>query len=203
MSSIDPDDLLQCPYDQSHRIRACRFPYHLVKCRKNFPDKARNLESCPFNARHRIPKAEMKHHITVCVDKKVIEEDFVRSAQRKPCDIPASTWQCPPLEEDWEKDEEETPETFIYGYTNLNKNCIKASSVSAYESSHNITAGIRAPRSFPEQLSSSSARVGSIPFVRPWRIGERRARKREQMLHLRTQTVYDLASERTVSPLVC
>ncbi|GCC39386.1 hypothetical protein chiPu_0022867, partial [Chiloscyllium punctatum] len=79
--------------------------------------------------------------------------------------------------------EEESPETFIYGYTNLNKNCIKASSVSVYESSHNITAGIRAPRSFPEQLSSSSARVGSIPFVRPWRIGERRARKREQVLH--------------------
>ncbi|XP_048449627.1 gametocyte-specific factor 1, partial [Rhincodon typus] len=144
MSFIDPDDLLQCPYDKNHQIRACRFPYHLVKCRKNFPDKARNLESCPFNARHRIPKAEMKHHITICADKKVIEEDF---------------------------DEDESRETFIYGYTNLNKNCIKASSVSAYESSHNITAGVRAPKSFPEQLSSSNARVGSIPFVRPWRIG--------------------------------
>ncbi|XP_059499668.1 gametocyte-specific factor 1-like, partial [Stegostoma tigrinum] len=171
MSFIDPDDLLQCPYDKNHHIRACRFPYHLVKCRKNFPDKARNLESCPFNARHRIPKAEMKHHITICADKKVIEEDFVRSAQRKPCDIPPSTWQCPLLEEDWEKDEDESRETFIYGYTNLNKNCVKASSVSAYESSHNITAGVRAPKSFPEQLSSSNACVGSIPFVRPWRIG--------------------------------
>ncbi|GCB82105.1 hypothetical protein scyTo_0022278, partial [Scyliorhinus torazame] len=66
--------------------------------------------------------------------------------------------------------EDESPGTFIYGYTNLNKNCLKASCVSAYENNHNITAGVRAPKSFPEQLSSSG-RLGSIPFVRPWRVG--------------------------------
>uniref|UniRef100_UPI00398EE4D6 gametocyte-specific factor 1-like n=1 Tax=Pristiophorus japonicus TaxID=55135 RepID=UPI00398EE4D6 len=169
MSFIVPEDLLQCPYDKNHHIRACRFPYHLVKCRKNYPDKARNLESCPFNARHRIPKAEMKHHITNCVDKKTIEGDFVSNAQRKPCEIPLSTWTCPPPEEDWEKDDDESSGTFIYGYSNLSRNCIKASSISAYETNI-ITAGIRAPKSFPEQLSSSSTRVGSIPFVPPWRV---------------------------------
>ncbi|XP_055487701.1 gametocyte-specific factor 1-like isoform X1 [Leucoraja erinacea] len=173
MSSVDPNDLLQCPYDKNHHIRACRFPYHLVKCRKNFPGKARNLESCPFNARHWIPKAEMKHHITNCVDKKVIEDEFVYNTQRKPCDIPQSTWQCPAPEEDWEKDEDESSGAFIYGYTNLNHNRTKANSVSAYESSNNITAGVRAPRSFPEQLSLSNTHLGSIPFVRPWRIGKR------------------------------
>ncbi|XP_059835887.1 gametocyte-specific factor 1-like isoform X3 [Hypanus sabinus] len=144
MSSIDPEDLLQCPYDKSHHIRACRFPYHLVKCRKNFPDIARKLESCPFNARHCIPKAEMMHHIMNCVDKKVIEEEF---------------------------DEAESSGTFVYGYTNLNKNCIKTSSISAYENSTNIATAIRAPKSFPEQLSSSNIHLGSIPFVQPWRIG--------------------------------
>lgn len=30
----DPERLVQCPYDKHHQIRACRFPYHLVKCRK-------------------------------------------------------------------------------------------------------------------------------------------------------------------------
>lgn len=30
----DPDKLLQCPFDKNHQIRACRFPYHLIKCRK-------------------------------------------------------------------------------------------------------------------------------------------------------------------------
>ncbi|XP_062888972.1 gametocyte-specific factor 1-like [Mobula hypostoma] len=171
MSSIDPEDLLQCPYDKNHHIRACRFPYHLVKCRKNFPDIARKLESCPFNARHCIPKAEMMHHIMNCVDKKVIEEEFVFNAQGKPYDIPQSAWQCPPPEEDWDKDEDESSGTFIYGYTNLNRNCIKTSSISAYENSTNVATAIRAPKSFPEQLSSSNIHLGSIPFVQPWRIG--------------------------------
>ncbi len=30
----NPDKLLLCPYDPHHLIRACRFPYHLIKCRK-------------------------------------------------------------------------------------------------------------------------------------------------------------------------
>uniref|UniRef100_A0A3Q3JRI7 CHHC U11-48K-type domain-containing protein n=2 Tax=Monopterus albus TaxID=43700 RepID=A0A3Q3JRI7_MONAL len=30
----DPDKLSQCPFDKSHQIRACRLPYHLIKCRK-------------------------------------------------------------------------------------------------------------------------------------------------------------------------
>ncbi|XP_078064185.1 gametocyte-specific factor 1-like [Mustelus asterias] len=170
MSFPEPHDLLQCPYDSNHHIRACRFPYHLVKCRKNFPGRALSLEACPFNARHRIPKAEMKQHITICADKKVIEEDFVSGAQRKPCAAPLSTWQCPLPEEDWEEDEDESPGTFIHGYSNLSKNCIKASSLSGYQYNDNIAAGIRTPKSLPEQLSSSPY-VGSISFVRPWRVG--------------------------------
>lgn len=34
VDSLDPEKLLQCPYDKNHQIRACRFPYHLIKCRK-------------------------------------------------------------------------------------------------------------------------------------------------------------------------
>lgn len=32
--NLDPDRLLQCPFDKNHQIRSCRFPYHLIKCRK-------------------------------------------------------------------------------------------------------------------------------------------------------------------------
>ncbi|CAM4690425.1 unnamed protein product [Caretta caretta] len=32
--ALDPERLIQCPYDKYHRIRACWFPYHLIKCRK-------------------------------------------------------------------------------------------------------------------------------------------------------------------------
>ena len=34
VDSLDPEKLIQCPYDKNHQIRACRFPYHLIKCRK-------------------------------------------------------------------------------------------------------------------------------------------------------------------------
>ena len=30
----DPDDLLECPYESAHMIRAKRMQYHLMKCRK-------------------------------------------------------------------------------------------------------------------------------------------------------------------------
>ncbi|CAM5080940.1 unnamed protein product [Eretmochelys imbricata] len=34
VDALDPERLIQCPYDNYHQIRACRFPYHLIKCRK-------------------------------------------------------------------------------------------------------------------------------------------------------------------------
>ncbi|CAM4604535.1 unnamed protein product [Lepidochelys kempii] len=34
VDALDPERLIQCPYDKYHRIRACWFPYHLIKCRK-------------------------------------------------------------------------------------------------------------------------------------------------------------------------
>ncbi|CAM4604641.1 unnamed protein product [Lepidochelys kempii] len=35
VDALDPERLRQCPYDKYHRIKACWFPYHLIKCRKN------------------------------------------------------------------------------------------------------------------------------------------------------------------------
>uniref|UniRef100_A0A670IHG8 CHHC U11-48K-type domain-containing protein n=1 Tax=Podarcis muralis TaxID=64176 RepID=A0A670IHG8_PODMU len=66
---MDPERLVQCPYDKNHQIRACRLPYHLVKCRKNNQKIARELATCPYNARHRVPKQELKLHIATCENK--------------------------------------------------------------------------------------------------------------------------------------
>ena len=30
----DPEDLLECPYESAHMIRAKRMQYHLMKCRE-------------------------------------------------------------------------------------------------------------------------------------------------------------------------
>uniref|UniRef100_G3P9J9 CHHC U11-48K-type domain-containing protein n=1 Tax=Gasterosteus aculeatus TaxID=69293 RepID=G3P9J9_GASAC len=65
----DPEKLLQCPFDKNHQIRTCRFPYHLIKCRKNHPKLASELKTCPFNARHLVPKHELMHHTETCVDR--------------------------------------------------------------------------------------------------------------------------------------
>uniref|UniRef100_A0A3B4BH19 CHHC U11-48K-type domain-containing protein n=1 Tax=Periophthalmus magnuspinnatus TaxID=409849 RepID=A0A3B4BH19_9GOBI len=71
--NIDPDRLLQCPFDKNHQIRACRFPYHLIKCRKNHPKLASELKTCPYNARHLVPKHELNHHTETCEDRITVD----------------------------------------------------------------------------------------------------------------------------------
>ncbi|XP_042558240.1 gametocyte-specific factor 1-like [Dipodomys spectabilis] len=73
--SVDPERLLQCPYDKNHKIRSCRFPYHLVKCKENHPDIAARLATCPFNARHLVPRDQLTEHIATCMDKTSLEDD--------------------------------------------------------------------------------------------------------------------------------
>ncbi|XP_007661786.1 gametocyte-specific factor 1-like isoform X2 [Ornithorhynchus anatinus] len=103
--SLDPEKLVQCPYDKSHQIRACRFPYHLIKCRKNHPSIANQMATCPFNARHQVPQAEISHHISNCDDKSCIEQDVAsQSWNYQGKAQPVSSWQCPPCNEDWDQD---------------------------------------------------------------------------------------------------
>ncbi|NWQ84417.1 GTSF1 factor, partial [Columbina picui] len=102
--ALDPERLIQCPYNKYHQIRACRFPYHLVKCRKSYPEVAKELATCPFNARHLVPQAELSDHIKKCSDKSLIEQDIVNESsgsQREQMNA-VSTWQAPPCDEDWE-----------------------------------------------------------------------------------------------------
>ncbi|XP_072349737.1 uncharacterized protein [Scyliorhinus torazame] len=80
---MDSEQLLTCPYNESHQIRRSRFPYHLVKCRKNHPKVANDIRVCPFNARHQIRKAEYKHHLLHCEDGKLAAEGGAQGAESK------------------------------------------------------------------------------------------------------------------------
>ncbi|ROL47909.1 Gametocyte-specific factor 1 [Anabarilius grahami] len=101
----NPDKLLLCPYDPHHLIRACRFPYHLIKCRKNHPELLGELWTCPFNARHLMRKHELSHHISTCVDRCSVNETYVaRDKTDSKFQIPVGTWTAPVCDEDWDEE---------------------------------------------------------------------------------------------------
>lgn len=77
----DPEDLLECPYDRVHMVRAKRFQYHLMKCRKNYTGK--DFVSCPFNAKHEMPRPELRHHIANCPDKAVMEPELAYNSRKE------------------------------------------------------------------------------------------------------------------------
>ncbi|KAM9368827.1 gametocyte-specific factor 1 [Phaethornis superciliosus] len=124
--ALDPERLIQCPYNKHHQIRACRFPYHVVKCKKSYPEVAKELATCPFNARHLVPRADLCDHLTKCNDRGFIEQDIVNQSsdfQRKQMNA-VSTWQAPPCDEDWEK--EVNLKFFSSSATSEEKNCLPA-----------------------------------------------------------------------------
>ncbi|GAB0201406.1 gametocyte-specific factor 1 [Grus japonensis] len=115
---MDPEALVQCPYDKSHQVRVSRLPYHLVKCQRNNPRVARTLATCPFNARHRVPQAELRSHVISCPDKRQPDLPHEMGAPLnnglKQPEVPTA-WQGPPCQEDWEAELEdlEDPPPFI------------------------------------------------------------------------------------------
>ncbi|XP_068275126.1 uncharacterized protein [Nyctibius grandis] len=151
---LDPDDLMECPYDKHHRIKASRFPYHLVKCKKSNPEVAKKFATCPFNARHLVPHADLSDHIVKCHDKGFIEQDLVNQAsgfQREQMNA-MSTWQAPPCEEDWETESSEQSDSpFVWGMTSSVTN----SSSTTFKQKNCLPSGVRAPESFPYAVSST------------------------------------------------
>ncbi|XP_065085621.1 gametocyte-specific factor 1 homolog [Ochlerotatus camptorhynchus] len=65
------EELLQCPYNRSHRILPHAMQRHLFKCRKN--NHSTKLVCCPFNTIHRVPGPELKLHIDNCDDRATFE----------------------------------------------------------------------------------------------------------------------------------
>ncbi|XP_010007180.1 PREDICTED: gametocyte-specific factor 1, partial [Chaetura pelagica] len=150
--ALDPERLMQCPYNKHHQIRASRFPYHLVKCKKNYPDIAKELATCPFNARHLVPRADLSNHLTKCNDRGFIEQDIVNQStgfQRKQLNA-VSTWQAPPCAEDWETDSlEQSGSPFVWGMT---KSDGKSSSATS-EEKNRLPSRLRAPEFLPYTIS--------------------------------------------------
>ncbi|XP_029450993.1 uncharacterized protein LOC115087675 isoform X2 [Rhinatrema bivittatum] len=104
---MEPEKLIQCPYDKNHQIRPSRLPYHLVKCRENNPQIAKMLATCPYNARHRVLKQELKVHLQTCDDR--CEPELFEEVSIKPKEEPSnplSFWDKPPCEENWDVDDE-------------------------------------------------------------------------------------------------
>ncbi|XP_024130250.1 gametocyte-specific factor 1-like [Oryzias melastigma] len=110
--SCDPDKILQCPYDKNHQIRNSRFPFHILKCRKNHPKLAKELRACPFNARHLIPKQELAQHIEMCENRRSPEEsegkdeDFAWRVPVLPQENPCKT-------EDWDMEADDHVAPFV------------------------------------------------------------------------------------------
>ncbi|MEE6472009.1 hypothetical protein FKM82_009434 [Ascaphus truei] len=159
----DPERLLQCPYDTNHQIRACRFPYHLIKCRKSHPDVARLLTTCPFNARHMMPRAELNHHISSCDDKRCIEQDIVEESRTCRRDVSPSMWQSPPCEEDWDKDlQHGAMIPFMWG-------------TPTYPSASSGTIPGTIPIMNQGTCLGSNLRVPkSLPYILPWKLDTKR-----------------------------
>ncbi|XP_048343634.1 gametocyte-specific factor 1-like [Sphaerodactylus townsendi] len=118
---MDSEQLLQCPYDKSHQIRPCRFPYHLVKCRENNKKIAKELATCPYNARHRVPRQELSLHMSSCENKVSQElEGVAYGSTNRAREVIA--FQCPPSQEDWEADADESPAPpFVFGTSHLSQ----------------------------------------------------------------------------------
>ncbi|KAL7875923.1 hypothetical protein AOLI_G00108860 [Acnodon oligacanthus] len=148
----NPEKLLVCPYDSNHQIRACRFPYHLIKCRKNHAELASQLWTCPFNARHLMPKHELSHHMSNCVDRCSINNDYVENAESQHrFQVPVNTWTIPVCDEDWDQEENETATPaapFVWGLSTSQLSQDRTDQAVT----NRLTSGLRAPRVLPWKL---------------------------------------------------
>ncbi|CAK6963779.1 gametocyte-specific factor 1 [Scomber scombrus] len=141
-SNCDPDKLLQCPFDKNHQIRACRFPYHLIKCRKNHPKLASELKTCPYNARHLVPKHELAYHTETCEDRINVDPEHEGNTNgfRQ---VPVSTWVNPDMTEDWDKEADDSAAPFVWGMNTI------FTQKSETRPTNNLSPSCRAPATLP------------------------------------------------------
>ncbi|XP_040500481.1 LOW QUALITY PROTEIN: gametocyte-specific factor 1-like [Ursus maritimus] len=154
--SLDPEKLLQCLYDENHQIRAGSFPYHLIKYRKNHPDVESKMATCSFSAYHQVSLAEISHPISSCDDKSCVEQDVANQTRNvRQETVAESPWQCPPWDEDWNKDLWEQMSTpFVWGTVNYRGSNSPASNI-VMEHKSNLVSGMQGPK--------------SLLYVLPWR----------------------------------
>ncbi|KAM9445723.1 gametocyte-specific factor 1 [Clarias gariepinus] len=146
VDDADPNTIIQCPYDKNHQIRACRFPYHILKCAKNHPKLASELKSCPYNAKHLVSRHELAHHIEHCRDKPLttMEDDSIAKPNPK-FHVPIK-WTAPACEEDWEQEVDDNAATFMWGVSN---NSLPVNNKFEPPATNGCNVGVRAPRTLP------------------------------------------------------
>ncbi|XP_015514394.1 gametocyte-specific factor 1 homolog [Neodiprion lecontei] len=98
----DPESLLTCPYNASHRLARKRMQFHLTKCRKAYPLSKK--QTCPFNATHLVNEQEFLFHLETCSNRGIVDnftyitQDENHAIQSLPePDLPDS-------EENWDND---------------------------------------------------------------------------------------------------
>ncbi|XP_023148392.1 gametocyte-specific factor 1 [Amphiprion ocellaris] len=138
----DPDKLMPCPYDKNHQIRACRFPYHLIKCKKNHPKLASELKTCPYNARHLVHKRELARHTETCENRMCVYTEDAGSTNGN-WHVPVSTWVNPIVIEDWDKEADEFAAPFVWGVNTL------LDQIQETRPPNNLGPSFRAPNTLP------------------------------------------------------
>lgn len=143
----DSEKLMPCPYDSSHQIRPSRFPYHIIKCRKNHPQLASELKMCPFNARHLFRLNDMPRHVATCPDRKSFCSDRSENAEeQRKWQVPVSNWIVPPAIEDWDAEANSPVVPFVWGRS-LNSDSIRETSNLSNEP--DLSSSVRTPKVFP------------------------------------------------------
>lgn len=68
----DAQNFITCPYNVAHSCPKFRMARHLVKCRKQHEEVAKEQRVCPFNSTHVVPKIELAYHETICPDRELL-----------------------------------------------------------------------------------------------------------------------------------
>ncbi|NWV73373.1 GTSF1 factor, partial [Dasyornis broadbenti] len=104
---MEPDALVQCPYDRSHQVRVSRLPYHLVRCQQVRGVPRQVSPGVSLSPPHGCPLCTPADPGDTAGDRKAWE--------------PPRAWQPPPCREDWDAElselEVEEPPPFILNVT--------------------------------------------------------------------------------------
>ena len=63
-------DEIKCPFNSTHWIRPNKMAKHLVKCKKNNPEKLKKMSVCVFSAIHYVESKDKEDHFLNCEARK-------------------------------------------------------------------------------------------------------------------------------------
>lgn len=69
MLPIGKNEIIPCPYDSSHTMRAKRLLFHLAKGCKAMHEKEHLFQICRYNWLHRLPNDLISDHELCCPDR--------------------------------------------------------------------------------------------------------------------------------------